>query len=225
MDRRILVVGDLHVPFEKQGYLDFCKRIHKHFKCTDVVFVGDLVDNHAISYHEHDPDSWSPAYEMQEADKHLKPWFSAFKTAYLCLGNHDVLIDRKSKTVGLPSRAFRAFRDIWNLPPGWKDDFSHIIDGVKYIHGTCYSGKLAHLQAAQDNRMSTVMGHLHTVCGIDYSANEKDCIFGMSVGCGIDRKSLAFAYGRDSKSKPILSCGTVEYTKHGVNPRIFKMEL
>jgi hypothetical protein len=47
----------------------------------------------------------------------------------------------------------------------------------------------------------------------------------MAVGCGIDRKSLAFAYGRDSKEKPIISCGVVEHTKHGVNPRLFKMEM
>jgi len=31
----------------------------------------------------------------------------------------------------------------------------------------------------------------------------------MSVGCGIDRRSYAFAYGKDFKKKPILGCGVV----------------
>lgn len=225
MDKKILVIGDTHIPFNHSGYLEFCKRIYSHFKCTDVVHVGDLVDNHAISYHEHDPNGKSAKDEMEETDKELKKWFRAFPEVLLCRGNHDRLVDRKAKTSGLPDRVFKEFRDIWGLPKGWKDDFSHIVGGVKYIHGTAYSGKMAHLQAAHDNRMSTVMGHLHTVCGIDYSANEEDCIFGMSVGCGINRKTYAFEYGRDSKSKPILSCCLVEYTKNGVNPRIFKMAL
>jgi hypothetical protein len=127
--------------------------------------------------------------------------------------------------VGLPSRVFRPFRDIWGLPKGWKDDFSYIIDGVKYLHGSGYAGDLAHLKAAHDNRMSCVIGHLHSVAGIDYSANEEDCVFGMSVGCGIDRKSYAFEYGRDFKKKPVLAAGIVEYTKYGPNPRIFRMDI
>jgi predicted phosphodiesterase len=225
MNRTVLVISDTHIPFEHPKYLDFCKRIHKTFKCTDVVHIGDLVDNHAISYHEHDPNGWSPEDEMKEADRHLEKWFKAFPNVLLTRGNHCSLIDRKGKTVGLPKRAFREFRDIWKLPKGWKDDFSHYIDGVKYLHGTGYSGDLAHLKAAIDNRVCCVIGHLHSVCGIDYSANEKDCIWGMSVGCGIDRKAYAFEYGRDFKKKPILSCATVEYTKYGANPRIFKMEL
>lgn len=223
--RTVLVCGDLHLPFERKDYLDFCKRIHKTFKCTDVVFIGDLVDNHAISYHEHDPDGWSPADEMSETDKHLEKWFKAFPVAMVCRGNHDRLVDRKGKTNGLPTRCFKDFRDIWNLPRKWKDDFSFIIDGVKYTHGTGYSGNLAHLKAAQDNRMSTVIGHLHSVCGIDYTANERDCIWGMSVGCGIDRKAYAFDYGRDFKAKPVLACATVEYTKYGANPRLFRMDI
>jgi predicted phosphodiesterase len=221
----VLVISDTHLPYEHPNYLDFCKWIHKTFKCTDVVHIGDLVDFHSISYHEHDPDGWSPDDEMSETDSHLSKWFKAFPNVKLCRGNHDRLVDRKSKTVGLPSRVFKSFRDIWRLPKGWVDEFTFCIDNVKYLHGTGYSGDFAHLKAAHDNRMSVVMGHLHSSCGIEYSANEEDCVFGMNVGCGIDRHALAFEYGRDFKKKPVLSCGIVEYTKHGPNPRIFKMDL
>lgn len=221
----VLVIGDLHAPFIKSGYLEFCKRIHKELKCTEVVQIGDLVDNHAISYHEHDPNGWSPADEMAQTDLVLQKWFKAFPSAKLCRGNHDRLPDRKGKTVGLPQRCFKDFRDIWQLPKAWKDDFQFVIDGVKYTHGTGYSGRGGHLQCAVDNRMSCVIGHLHSTAGIEYTANEVDCIFGMNVGCGIDKKSYAFDYGKDFKLKPIISCGVVEYTKHGANPRLFRMDL
>lgn len=225
MPKRILVVGDTHIPFEHRDYLDFCIRIHKQLKCTDVVHIGDLVDNHAISYHEHDPNGQSPLDEMKMADKKLQKWFKAFPKASLCRGNHDRLVDRKARTNGLPERCFKDFREIWNLPDGWKDDFSFIIDNVKYTHGTGYSGRGGHLQCAVDNRMSCVIGHLHSFAGIEYSANERDCVFGMNVGSGVDRHSYAMEYGRDFKLKPIISCGVVEYTKWGANPRLFKMDL
>ena len=101
----ILVIADCHIPFEQPGYLEFCLEIYNRCKCDIVVHIGDLVDNHAISYHEHDPDGWSPANEMKEVDNHLEDWFKAFPELYLCRGNHDNLVDRKGKTVGLPSRA------------------------------------------------------------------------------------------------------------------------
>jgi len=225
MNKNVLVIADSHIPFERRGYLEFCKRIHDYYKCTTVVHIGDLVDNHAISYHEHDPNGWSPAEEMRQADKILKRWFKAFPNVYLCRGNHDVLVDRKSKTVGLPRRCFRDFRDMWNLPRGWIDGFDFIINDVLYTHGTGYSGKTGHIMAAFDNRMSTVTGHLHAVAGVEYLANSKSLIFGMAVGCGIDDKKHAFDYGKGFRRKPIVSCGVVSTTKHGTNAFVFPMEI
>lgn len=223
--KNILVIGDTHIPFEVDGYLEFCLRIYEYYKCSKVVHIGDLVDNHAISYHEHDPNGWSPEDEMKESDKHLKKWFNAFPEVYLCRGNHDALVDRKGKTVGLPRRCFRDFRDMWQLPKGWKDEFDFIFDGVLYTHGTGYSGRNGHILAAFDNRMSTVTGHLHSVAGVEYLANSKSLIFGMAVGCGIDSKKYAFEYGKGFRRKPIVSCGVVSYTSKGTNATVFPMEL
>ena len=219
----ILVIGDTHIPFEVKDYLDFCLEIQKRVKCGTVVHIGDLVDNHAISYHEHDPDGLSPKNEMEEADKHLQKWFKAFPKVFLCRGNHDVMCDRKSKTVGLPSRVFRRFREIWNLPKGWIDDFWFELYGVKFLHGTGYAGKFSHIQAAYDNRQSAVMGHTHSTGGVEYLANSKDCIFGMNVGCGIDHKTYAFQYGKDFRRKPIIGCGVI--TDNGRFAQFFPMNL
>lgn len=217
------MIGDTHEPFCLKGYLDFCLDIQKRVKCGIIVHIGDLVDNHAISYHEHDPDGLSPEDEMKLADKKLSMWFKAFPKLKLCLGNHDRMADRKSKTFGLPSRCFKSFKEIWNLPKGWEVNFRHEIDGVMYEHGTGLSGDNAHMLAARNNRQSTVIGHIHHLCQAGYTASEKDCIFGMAVGSGINRKEYAFGYGRDFPRKPIISCGVV--TDRGKFAQVFKMEL
>ena len=219
----ILVVADTHFPFEIKNYLHFCKQIQKRVKCGTVVHAGDVVDNHAINYHEHDPDGRSPEDEMKEVDRSLKLWTKAFPKMHICLGNHDRMVNRKGRTVGLPSRVFRPFREIWNLPKGWRDDFSWEFYGVRYMHGTGYSGDNAHIKAAYDNRQSTVIGHTHSFGGVGHLANNKDCIFGMNVGCGILRKSYAFEYGRDFKKKPIIGVGVV--TDGGKYAQFFPMDL
>lgn len=218
-----LIVSDTHAPFEHPGYLDFCVGVKKRVKCKRVVHIGDLVDNHAISYHEHNPDGWNPEGEMKAADEHLKPWFKAFPEVSLCLGNHDSLVDRKGKTVGLPKRCFKPFREMWKLPKGWKDDFEHIFDNVLYKHGTGMSGRYAHVTAAERARLSTVIGHVHASAGVEYIASSRDCIFGMNVGSGIDKKAYAFAYGKDFPRKPILGCGVV--TDNGKFAQFFPMSL
>ncbi len=219
----VLVVGCTHLPFELPGFLDFCIDIGRRCKCSIFVHIGDLVDNHSISYHEHDPNGWSPENEMKQVDKHLKGWFKAFPKLYLCRGNHDKLVDRKGKTVGLPRRCFRPFRDIWGLPKEWEDEFEFQIHGVRYIHGTGYSGKYAHVQLSYDSRQSAVMAHTHSIGGADYTANKMSCVFGMNVGCGIDRKRYAFAYGKDFRRKPVVGCGVV--TDKGRFAQFFPMKL
>lgn len=221
---RILVIGDTHLPYEHKDYLSFCKRIYKDLKCSEVVHIGDLVDNHSISYHEKDPNSRGPKDEMDETDKHLKAWFKAFPKVKLCLGNHDRLPDRKGKTAGLPERCFTSFRNMWDLPDKWEVELSYMVNNVLYTHGQYY-GKQYYLKHALESRLNTVVGHCHSEAGVGYVANERDLIFGMGVGTGIDRRTLAFAYQRGFVKKPIVSCGVVSYSKLGVTPTVYPMHM
>ena len=219
----VLIIGDPHIPFEHKDYLQFCCTMRDRCKCTTIVHIGDLVDNHAISYHEHDPNGWSPEDEINEAVKRLKKWYKEFPVVRHCIGNHDCLVDRKGKTVGLPARVFRPFREIWELPASWESEFGYTIDKVRYQHGTQYSGALGHMKAVLDNRMSTVIGHLPAFAAVNWTANDKDLLFGMNVGCGIDRNSYAMAYGKDFGKKPILSVGIV--TDKGRFAQVMPMQL
>ena len=213
-----------HIPFEHPQYLDFLIDIRDRVKCGTVVCCGDLVDNHSLSMNYNaDPNGRSPADEINEAKEHLKPYFKVFPHAKYCLGNHCRRVDLKGRHVGLPDVVFRPFRDIWNLPSGWQDDFSWEIDGVLYTHGTGLSGDSAPEKASIMHRQSTVVGHIHHNLKSGYMASQRDRILYMGVGCGIDIKRYAFEYGRDFVKRPVLGCGVV--TDHGKNCQVFPMDL
>ena len=55
-EKRILVIGDIHAPFTLHGYLDFCKETYAIYNCNQVIFIGDIIDNHYSSFHTTDPD-------------------------------------------------------------------------------------------------------------------------------------------------------------------------
>jgi predicted phosphodiesterase len=220
-DSNVLIIGDTHLPFEHMHYLEFCKEIQYKCRCKTVVHIGDLVDNHSISYHEHDPNGWSPIGEMEATDKHLEKWYKAFPAVKICRGNHDLLVDRKGKTLGLPKRCFMDYRDIWSLPKTWEDDFEFVIDNVLYKHGTGFSGRDAHVKAAERSRMKTIIGHTHSTLGGEYIVSSRDCIFAVNAGCGIDARSYAFAYGKDFPRKPVLGCAIVQ--ENGKYFQTFKM--
>lgn len=218
----ILVIPDLHEPFTKVGFREHCKRIQRKYKCRIVVFMGDLVDHHSISYHEHDPDLWSPVDEMAKADIKLKEWFKDFPRAYITWGNHDSLPDRKGKTAGLPKRCFKTFKERWNLPTGWQDGPEFVIHNVLFKHQG-KGGVNGALNTAIANRISTCVGHTHSHGCIAWNVSSRDRIFGMNPGSGVNYKSLAFAYGKTFENKPFVACGVI--LNKGKLPIIEPMEL
>jgi hypothetical protein len=139
----------------------------------------------------------------------LKEYTRAFPKVEMCIGNHDTIIERQSATLGIGARFLKSYSDIFELPKGWEIAEEHIIDGVLYKHGINCLGKDGAINAAIQERMSTVIGHSHSFGGCKYSANPRDIIFGMNVGCGIDIAAYAFAYGIHAKYRPTLGAGVV----------------
>jgi hypothetical protein len=84
-ETRTLVIGDLHEPFCLDGYLKFCKETYEKYNCNNVVFIGDVIDNHYSSYHETDADGMGGKYELDDAVKRLSKWYKAFPNAYVTL--------------------------------------------------------------------------------------------------------------------------------------------
>ena len=102
-ERRILVIGDLHAPFELDGYLEFCQETYAKFLCNQVIFIGDIIDNHYSSYHETFSDALGGADKLRYAIKAVKKWRKAFPVADVIIGNHDRMVMRKAQTSDIPT--------------------------------------------------------------------------------------------------------------------------
>lgn len=202
-ERRILIIGDLHEPFTHPNYLDFCLNQYENYNCNQVIFIGDIIDSHGWSYHEHDPDGMSSRDELSLAIKKVAKWYKAFPFADVCIGNHDRMASRKMFTAGVPQKWIRGYNDVLNTPKwNWVEAVEY--DDVLYEHG---EGSKAFMKA-RNNMVSSVCGHHHTDSGVMWYVGKKFKVFGMQVGCGIDIKSYAVAYAKHFK-RQALGCGIV----------------
>ncbi len=207
-ENRILIIGDLHAPFIKEGYLDHCIEIGCKYDTTHTIFIGDVVDNHYSSFHSTDPDGYGSGEELDRAVDQLKEWHAAFPSADVVMGNHDRIIMRKAFASGISSRWIRDLSDVLETPT-WRFDLSFEYNDVLYIHGEGGGGEKGAMMKALNKRKSVVQGHWHTQNHINWNVSEVDRIFGMQIGCGIDDKAYALAYAKYNIRRSILSCGVV----------------
>ena len=205
---RVLVIGDIHEPVSRKGYLQFCRDTRRKWNCNKVVFIGDLVDWSAISFHLRNPEGPGPVDEYGLAFRAIRRWYKAFPQALVCVGNHDARPHRVAESVSIPARFIREYSDLWKTP-GWSWENHHIVDGVYYFHGTGNSAEHPAWNVMRKLQMSVVMGHCHSRAGIKWAANTARRTFGMDVGCGIDDKMYAFAYAKDLIQRSILAVGVV----------------
>jgi len=201
--RNVLCIGDLHEPFCLDKYLDFCIEQKERFFITDVIFIGDIIDNHYSSYHETDADGLGGADELELAISRISRWYKAFPNATVILGNHDRMCMRKAQTSSIPSKWIRTYKEVLEVPK-WSFVERLELDGVQYIHG---EGGTARTKCRAD-MMNTVQGHLHTQAYCEHYVGKRFRVFGMQVGCGIDHDSYAMAYAKYGK-KPAIGVGVI----------------
>lgn len=199
-ENRILVIGDLHEPFCKEGYLEFCKEQYKKYKCNKVILIGDEIDYHAASFHISDPDGMSSGDEFKKALVNISKWYKAFPEATVIIGNHTRMIMRKAQAGGIPSKWIKTYNDALSVP-NWNFVIEYELDNIMFFHG---EGATARTKAKTECK-SVIQGHRHSESYVEYI---NDSIFGAQVGCGVDRESYAMSYGIAGK-KPIISCMVV----------------
>ena len=202
-ESRILVIGDLHEPFCLDGYLEFCQQQYKKHDCNQVVFIGDVIDNHFSSYHETDPDGMGGGQELELAISKLSKWYRAFPVADVTIGNHDRLIMRKAMSSAIPKKWVKSFEDVLETP-NWNYTDRVVYDNVQYIHGEAGTAR----SKCRADMMSTVQGHLHTQCYTEWYVGQHFKVFGTQVGCGIDHDSYAMGYAKRGK-KPAIGCAII----------------
>lgn len=209
MCRRIMVVGDLHAPYTHQDAIAFLRHVRDNYQPDMVVQVGDETDGHAISFHDSDPNLDSAGVELEKAKLVLEQVHELFPNLLVCDSNHGSLIYRRAKTHGLPVQFIKKYRDIlfpehgapaWSWADAWV--LNTPLGPVRFQHQV--SGDF--MLNASHERTSLVLGHEHGRFEVQYAASSTALYFGAYAGCLIDSKSLAFAYGKLHRKKPILGC-------------------
>ena len=214
-EQRVLIVPDLHLPFARKEALHFCKDLYKEWNCNEVVFLGDIVDWHSISFHDKNPEMPGAVDEYKAALKQVARWYRAFPNAVVTIGNHDERIIRLSEKAGVPKQFVRDYREVWKTPNWeWKDHHiiktaSNKLSDIYCYHGTGQGGKYPSANAVTKMLMSVVMGHNHTAFGLKYFTNPNTRIFAMDCGSLIDDKQMAFAYGRHFKQRSTLGAAVI----------------
>jgi predicted phosphodiesterase len=217
------IIGDTHLPYELMGYMDWVKSVFDSQGVTKVIHIGDLFDHHALSFHDSEPSLKGSRGEYIDALEHLEPWKKTFPQLTLIHGNHDQIPARQMKKAGLnPEMFMRPLAHVYDFPRDWVEVEDIEIDGVLYHHGHTSMGVNGFRNDAKARMQNTVSGHCHGNLGISWTASHHRLVWGMAVGCGIDNKKMAFAYGKHFKNKPIVGCGVV---KHGKTPLVFAMDL
>ena len=204
-----LIISDIHAPFVKVGFLEHCIKVYHDFNCTQVTFIGDVLDQHFPSAYDVDPDGMSHKDETAMARAVLQPWYNAFPDAEVCIGNHDQRVHTQAFKAGIAKEWIRDYSDVMETPGwNWQESFDHF--GVRYVHGHGPGGgnngaynRMLHWD------MSVVQGHWHTSSFTRWKVSESVRLFGMQLGCGIDIKAYAMAYGKTSMKKPVIECAVV----------------
>lgn len=207
---RILVISDLHAPFNNTKAIDFLKALKEKYNPTRIISVGDEVDKCAMNYHETNPDLPSAGDELKEAKKVIAQLFNLFPVMDIMESNHGSLHLRKAMTAGIPKAYIKEYGEILGVDSGWQWYHDLVItlpNGQQcyFTHGKSANG----LKLSQSYAMNTVQGHHHSEFGVQYWSNPNSLFWSMQVGCLVDDKSLAMAYNRLQLKRPIIGCGVI----------------
>ena len=208
-NKRILVISDMHLPYQHKDSIKFLKEIKKEFKPDRIINIGDLLDFHAISMHEHNPDLYSAGMELDKAKEYIQQLEAIFPEVTEVDSNHSSLVYRRALKYGMSKQFLKPYGDFLGTRKWkWVDDLTLTMSNGQrcfFTHGRSADV----LKVSQAMGMSAVQGHYHTKFVISYWANPDNLFFGMNVGCLINQKSMAFNYAKNFKTRFILGCGII----------------
>jgi len=207
--KRILVISDMHLPYQHKDAIRFLTEIKKEFKPDFIVNIGDLLDFHAINMHTHDPDLYSAGMELDSSKEYIKQIEDIFPNVTEVDSNHSSLVYRRALKYGMSKQFLKPYGEFLGTRKWkWVDDLTLTMSNGQrcfFTHGR--SADI--LKVSQTMGMSAVQGHYHTKFLISYWANPDHLFFAMNVGCLINQKSMAFNYARNFKTRFILGCGII----------------
>ena len=206
---RVLIISDMHAPFQHRDALDFLDAVNKKYSPDRIVNVGDEIDAHAINYHEHDPNLYSPYDELRRARAVMRDLESIFPNMDLVDSNHGSMYYRRAKTAGIPKEAIVSYNDLLGVGSGWRWQNDLIIDLPNGEQVYIHHGKSDAEKCSKNMAMNVVFGHYHTSFAINYWANPFRTFWAMNTGCLINNSELAFAYNKNTIEFPMIGIGMI----------------
>ena len=85
---RVLLISDMHIPYHHPDTLDFLTHLKKKYNPTRVICLGDELDKHALSYHDHDPDLPSAGDELRRSIPVIQEIHRLFPVMDIVESNH-----------------------------------------------------------------------------------------------------------------------------------------
>ena len=70
LNNRVLIISDLHMPYQHPQAINFLAKLHKKWKFTRVFSIGDIFDLASVQVERpSDPEVESPIFEVSKATK------------------------------------------------------------------------------------------------------------------------------------------------------------
>jgi predicted phosphodiesterase len=220
MDKRIVVLGDIHFPYENKKAVAKAIAYIKEVKPTHVVQIGDLYDQYFFSRYSKNVNYTSPEKELAESFKRASKMWSEIRKVSpntVCvqlLGNHDLRLHKRiqEKLPEVESLVREKIKSLYSFP-GVKTFFDSRqevqIEDLLFHHG--YLSQLgAHVKKYNK---SIVVGHSH-VAGVIYTKHNNKTIFEFNTGFLGDKKALPLNYGEAKLKSWTVGIGDI-YKKKG----------
>ena len=240
MDRskneRILLISDLHAPYQHPDALDFLNALEERYEFDCVICMGDELDNNYKFSFDDKPESLLPKdEEISEAKKFIGYLEQVFPEMDLVDGNHNRIRDELFATyenwlfIDEVDGEFKPKTDYYGRMRGlgWKavghNNKYQLPDGTDLYVCHDISWSADNLKDERRSRNAHIaQGHHHAMFGIDWINEDGIPPFAcVSTGCLIKPDAPAFEYGNKYKGKPVIGCAGFLDSE----PVMFRMKL
>jgi len=207
---RILLISDMHIPYHHKDTIKFLQHLKDKYNPTRIICMGDELDKHALSFHDHDPDLPSAGDELKLALPVIAKLKEMFPVMDILESNHGSLAYRKAHAHGIPRHYLKTYNDVLGVDDKWKWHYDLTIElpnGNKcYFH----HGKSANVsKTSQTMSMCAVQGHYHETFKVEYWGNPNGLYWGLQAGCLINDKAYAFNYNNCNLKRPIIGTAMI----------------
>lgn len=222
---RILCISDLHAPYMHPDSLDFLYKLKETLKPTRIICGGDELDYHAMSFHDSDPDLDNSGRELLLGLGYIETLFKMFPEMDLMESNHGSMSYRKAKHHGMPRHLLKSYNEVLGVDNNWRWHDKLVIDlpnGSRCMFAHSLGSDV--MRSSQSIGMSLVQFHHHSQFEIRYWHNGETLNFGVTSGCLIDDKSLAFAYNKLQIKRPVIGITYIENSIPHLIPMILNKD-